>query len=70
MRSVPTTDNGNMMLHARSRSIDEEVAVDVSKNVITAASSQEGEFVTSTTTDAPSALGKPSPGDGVDTRIR
>src|SRR5260370_13069025 len=36
--------------------------VDVSKNVITAASSQEGEFVTSTTTDAPfSASASPSP---------
>src|SRR6266852_1869995 len=36
--------------------------VDVSKNASTAASSQEGEFVTSTTTDAPfSASASPSP---------
>src|SRR5499425_2694995 len=60
--SVPTTDNATRCFTPASAPYLRRLRVDVSKNFITAASSQEGEFVTSTTTKAPfSASVSPSP---------
>src|SRR5215472_54234 len=61
-RSVPTTDNATWCPTPAAASWSRRLRVDVSKNFSTAASSHEGEFVTSTTTEAPfSASASPSP---------
>src|SRR5215468_11327219 len=62
MRSAPTTDRATWCPTPAARSAASRLRVEVSKNAITAASSHDGEFVTSTTTLAPpSALANPSP---------
>src|SRR5215472_6334323 len=62
MRSAPTTDKATWCPTPAARSTASRLRVDVSKNAITAASSHDGEFVTSTTTSAPaSASASPSP---------
>src|SRR5712692_1641964 len=61
-RSVPTTDNATWCPTPAVASLARRLRVDVSKNFSTAASSHEGELVTSTTTQAPfSASASPSP---------
>src|SRR5262245_34230242 len=62
MRSAPTTDRATWCPTPAARSAASRLRVEVSKNAITAASSHDGEFVTSTTTFAPSSAGSsPSP---------
>src|SRR6516164_3431676 len=62
MRSAPTTDRATWCPTPAARSAASRLRVEVSKNAITAASSHDGEFVTSTTTFAPaSAWASPSP---------
>src|SRR5262245_7624473 len=62
MRSAPTTDNATWCPTPAARSAASTLRVEVSKNAITAASSHDGAFVTSTTTFAPaSAWASPSP---------
>src|SRR5262245_59259108 len=62
MRSAPTTDRATCCPTPAARSAASRLRVEVSKNAITAASSHDGEFVTSTTTFAPaSAWASPSP---------
>src|SRR5262245_22854823 len=62
MRSAPTTDSAAWCLTPAAASAASRFRVDRSKNSITAASSQDGEFVTSTTAWAPaSASASPSP---------
>src|SRR5205809_8118263 len=52
-RSVPTTDSATRCLIPAAAPYLRRLRVDVSKKFMTAASSKEGEFDTSTTTDAP-----------------
>src|SRR5215468_568453 len=62
MRSAPTTDRATWCPTLAACSAASRLRVEVSKNAITAASSHDGEFVTSTTTLAPaSAWASPSP---------
>src|SRR5262245_56185050 len=62
MRSAPTTDSATWCLTPAAASAASMLRVDFSKNSRTALSSNEGEFVTSTTTFAPaSAWASPSP---------
>src|SRR5215468_10470778 len=62
MRSAPTTDRATWCPRPAARSAASRLRVEVSKNASTAASSHDGEFVTSTTTFAPaSAWASPSP---------
>src|SRR5215475_7339690 len=62
MRSAPTTDRATWCLTPAARSAASRLRAEVSKNAITAASSHDGEFVTSTTTFAPArAWASPSP---------
>src|SRR5215471_16035286 len=62
MRSAPTTDRATWCPTPAARSAASRLRVEVSKNVITAASPHDGEFVTSTPTFAPaSAWASPSP---------
>src|SRR5262245_13918225 len=62
MRSAPTTDRATWCPTPAARSAASRLSVEVSKNASTAASSHDGEFVTSTTTFAPaSAWASPSP---------
>src|SRR6516165_10497522 len=62
MRSAPTTDRATWCRAPAARSAASRLRVEVSKNASTAASSHDGEFVTSTTTFAPaSAWASPSP---------
>src|SRR5262245_41618900 len=62
MRSAPTTDRATWCPTPAARSAASRLRVEVSKNASTAASSHDGEFVTSTTTFAPaSAWASPSP---------
>ena len=69
MRSAPTTDSATWCLTPAAASAASRLRVDVSKNSITAASAQDGEFDTSTTTFAPArALGQALAGEGVDAR--
>src|SRR5262249_34328929 len=62
MRSAPTTDRATWCPTPAVRSAATRLRVEVSKNAITAVSSHDGEFVTSTTTFAPaSAWANPWP---------
>src|SRR5262249_21676984 len=62
MRSAPTTERAMWRFTPAAASAASRLRVDLSKNSITAASSQDGEFVTSTTTFAPArAPARPSP---------
>src|SRR5262249_34429497 len=62
MRSAPTTDRATWCPTPAARSAASTLRVEVSKNAITAASSHDGEFVTSTMTFAPAnAWASPSP---------
>src|SRR5215467_12844028 len=62
IRSAPTTDSATWCFTPAAASAARMLRVDVSKNSRTALSSNEGEFVTSTTTSAPaSAPASPSP---------
>src|SRR6516225_6229219 len=62
MRSAPTTDRATWCPTPAARSAASRLRVELSKNPITAASSHDGEFVTSTTTFAPAnACASPSP---------
>src|SRR5262249_33411991 len=62
MRSAPTTDRATWCPMPAARSAASKLRLEVSKNAITAASSHDGEFVTSTTTFAPAnAWARPSP---------
>src|SRR5262249_21572941 len=62
MRSAPTTDSATWCFTPAAASAANKFRVEVPKNSITAASSQDGEFVTSTTTFAPArAPARPSP---------
>src|SRR5215469_8558241 len=61
-RSVPTTDNATRCFTPASPPYLRRLRVEVSKKFSTAESSQEGEFDTSTSTEAPfSASASPSP---------
>src|SRR5215204_368650 len=61
-RSVPTTDSATWWDTPASASAASRLVVDLLKNSIAAASSKDGEFDTSTTTDAPvRTSGRPSP---------
>src|SRR3954447_6022128 len=62
MRSAPTTDSATWCLTPAVAAAANRFRVEVPKNSITAASSQDGEFDTSTTTSAPArAPASPSP---------
>src|SRR5215211_552911 len=62
MRSAPTTERATWWRTPALRSAVTRFVVEVVKNSITARSSNEGEFETSTTTEAPSSTsGSPSP---------
>src|SRR3954453_1568855 len=62
MRSAPTTDSATWCFTPAAASAANRFRVEALKNSITAASSQDGEFDTSTTTWAPlSASANPSP---------
>src|SRR3954467_10291251 len=62
MRSAPTTDSATWCFTPAAASAANKFRVEVLKNSITAASAQDGEFDTSTTTFAPTrAPASPSP---------